>query len=95
MDAATQKVAEQVVEAVTPEGMSMADIVADNERTAAARRQEAVAEAMADAECNSHRGLKNGRNFMWNVFRHRTRRDMDNFRKNFDNVFPDSPGKGF
>jgi hypothetical protein len=95
MDHESQTVPNQVAEALMPDGLSMADVMADNARSAAAARQDAVAEAMADAECNSHRGLKNGRNFMWNVFRHRSRKDMDNYRENFDNVFPNSPGAGF
>lgn len=38
-----------------------------------------------------HRGLQNGRDFRWNVFRHRDE-DKQDLDKKFDKAFPTAPG---
>lgn len=56
-------------------------------------QEEARFEAQAEKQFRSHRELPNGRNFRcWN-------RDKDvvadrKYRENFDNIFPNAPGKG-
>lgn len=39
----------------------------------------------------SHRELKPGRNFLWDVMRYH---DGQDYRKNFDAIFPNAPGAG-
>lgn len=39
----------------------------------------------------SQRELKNGRNFLWNVMRFH---DNDDYRDEFDRIFPKAPGVG-
>ncbi len=52
--------------------------------------QEHNFEKAAERELNGHRGLQNGRDFRWNVFRFR---DEDQaFKDRFDDTFPDAPG---
>jgi len=54
------------------------------------RHEEAVFEAKAEKHFRGHRGLQNGRDFRWNVFRFR---DEDQaFKGRFDDTFPDAPG---
>ena len=57
-------------------------------------QQEAVFEQKAERELSGHRGLLNGRDYRWNIFRWITEEDRKNYRKNFDQVFPDAPGAG-
>lgn len=40
------------------------------------------------------RELPTNRNFLWNSFRYKTEEDMNNYRNNFDDIFPNSPGAG-
>ena len=42
----------------------------------------------------SQRELPTKRDFRWQAFRWITRKDRDNYRKNFDLAFPNSPGAG-
>lgn len=57
-------------------------------------QEEAAFEAKADKHFRSQRELPNGRDFRWNTFRNITREDRDNYRRNFDLVFPNAPGAG-
>lgn len=43
-----------------------------------------------ERELAGHRGLQNGRDFRWNVFRFRD--EDEGFRGKFDRAFPQSPG---
>jgi len=52
--------------------------------------QERAFEAKAEREFQGHRGLQNGRDFRWNCFRFR--QEDDDFRKRYDDTFPDAPG---
>lgn len=58
------------------------------------RLDEIKFEKKVDREMAGHRGLKNGRDYRWNVFRHITAKDRENFRKGYDQVFPNAPGAG-
>lgn len=56
---------------------------------------EAKFEAKAEKMLNGQREIPPGRDFMWDKYHMRSRKDRDNYRKNFDLAFPDSPGAGF
>ncbi len=52
--------------------------------------EEAAFEKRAEKHFQGHRGLLPGRDFRWNCFRFR---DEDKeFRKKFDDTFPEAPG---
>ena len=81
---------------LTPEGKTMTDVHHDLAKVNKAKARDAALDAKLErAEMGGHRGLKNGRNFLWNVFRHRTKEEMDTYRENMDRVFPNAPGAGF
>lgn len=87
--------AEEALAKALPEGFTMADIHRDNAKTARAKAADAALDAKLErAEMGSHRGLKNGRNFLWNVLRHKSKAEQESYRANFDSVFPDAPGAG-
>lgn len=56
------------------------------------RLAEAEFERRAEKHFQGHRGLLNGRDYRWNVFRWITDEERDAYRENFDNTFPDAPG---
>lgn len=57
-------------------------------------QQEAAFEAKADKHFKSHRDTPNGRNFLfWD--HELTEKDKKNYSKNFDTIFPNSPGAKF
>lgn len=58
-------------------------------------QQEAIFEKKAEQHFKGHRGLQNGRDYRWNIFRWITEEDRQNYRENFDKVFPDAPGAGY
>lgn len=62
-------------------------------------QQEAAFDRKAEKHFRSHREIPNGRDFRWNNYRFDlvntpAGRAIDNFRNNFDSVFPDAPGSG-
>ena len=59
------------------------------------RLDEIKFEKKAEQEMKGHRGLKNGRDYRWNIFRYITKDEFDKFRSNFDKVFPNAPGAGY
>lgn len=57
-------------------------------------QQEAAFEKKAEKHFKSHRDTPCGRNFTcWD--HDETPETLKNYRKNFDNIFPNSPGAGF
>lgn len=56
--------------------------------------QEAALDSKIDQHFRSQRELPSGRNFLWNTYRFKDERDIDNYRKNFDDIFPNAPGAG-
>lgn len=86
---------EALAKAVMPEGYTMGEIKQDVAKIKKAQAEDRNFDRKMEAEFSGHRGLKSGRNFMWNVFRHRSQEDMDNYRDNFDLAFPNAPGAGF
>ena len=58
------------------------------------RQEEAEFNRKSDQYFRSQRELQNGRNFLWNRLHSLDDEDMDNYRRNFDQVFPDAPGAG-
>ena len=56
--------------------------------------EEAVLDKKIDKHFESQRELPLGRDYLWNRYRYITKKDKDNFRKNFDQTFKDSPGAG-
>lgn len=56
----------------------------DNARTAEAIRKDAEDSRRSDESFKSHRGLRDGRNFMWDCFRHR---EFSALRENYDSTF--------
>lgn len=58
------------------------------------KQQEAAFKKKADAYFKGQRELPKGRNYLWNSYHARTKQDIENFRRNFDNVFPNAPGAG-
>ncbi len=56
--------------------------------------EEARFERQVEKEFRSHRELPNGRDFRWNTYRFLDQggNDIDRFRDNFDETFPDAPG---
>ena len=53
--------------------------------------EEAKFERKAEAMLRGHRGLQDGRDFRWNVFRYRDEQ-TDDFKKRWEDTFPCSPG---
>lgn len=53
--------------------------------------EEARFEAKAEKMLAGHRGLQDGRDFRWNVYRYRDEQTED-FKKRWDDTFPGSPG---
>lgn len=45
-------------------------------------------------EMKSQRTIPNGRNFLWNSYCWKNQKDFDNYRNNFDRIFPCAPGVG-
>lgn len=85
---------EALAKAVMPEGYTMDEIKSDVAKIKRAEAEDREFDRKAEAEFRSHRGLKDGRNFLWNVFRWQTKSSRDKYRENFDLAFPDSPGAG-
>ena len=56
--------------------------------------EEAKFDKWAENSFRSQRELPNKRNFLWDTFRFRTKKDIDSYRRNFDLVFPHAPGAG-
>ena len=56
------------------------------------REEEAKFDHWAEKQFRSQRETPNGRSFLWDTYRWKTRADMLNYRKNFDRVFPKAPG---
>jgi len=56
--------------------------------------EEAIFEEKAAKMLRGHRGLIDGRDYRWNVFRWITEKERDSYRENFDEIFPDAPGAG-
>ena len=56
--------------------------------------EEIAFEKKAERWFRGQRELPNGRNFLWNSFRFKSKEDLENYRKNFDLVFPHAPGAG-
>lgn len=78
-----------------PEGMTMGDILADNARGAAAAREDAAFCAKSDSYFRTtHPGLRAGRNFMWDVMRHRdgSLGRAASFERNYHQTFKGCPG---
>lgn len=42
----------------------------------------------------SQRDIPSGRSYLWNYYHAKSKDDLDNYRKNFDRIFPNSPGAG-
>ena len=57
-------------------------------------QEEAIFEAKAEKHFKSQRELPRGRDYRWNTFHEITEEDYDNYRKNFDRIFPNAPGAG-
>lgn len=72
-----------------PIGKSMGDIHRDNLRTAEAIRKDQETQRKMDADFVGHRGLRDGRHFLWNTFRYH---DSDLYRVGVDRTFPNAPG---
>ena len=73
---------------------SMTSVFEDNAKTFASMRAEAEFERKAEAYFRGQRELPAGRDFRWEHFRFDSPRDRDNYRRNFDAIFPDAPGAG-
>jgi len=58
------------------------------------RLDEIKLEKKIEKHFKSHRELLPGRDYRWNIFRYITKQDRDNYRKNFDRIFPNAPGAG-
>ncbi|MCK9431592.1 MAG: hypothetical protein M0R00_01375 [Candidatus Omnitrophica bacterium] len=56
--------------------------------------QEAVLDAKIEKHFQSQRELPNGRHFLWNSYRFKSEYDNNAYRRNFDNIFPNAPGRG-
>lgn len=54
------------------------------------RLTESVFERKSEKMLAGHRGLQDGRDFRWNVFRFRD--EDQHFRDRFNDTFPDAPG---
>jgi hypothetical protein len=54
--------------------------------------QEAIIDRKIEKHFQSHRELANGRNF-WAWGRNKDLNADQKYRKNFDNIFPNAPGK--
>lgn len=46
----------------------------------------------AESDLRGHQGLRDGRDYRWNSTI--SKDDRDNFRGNFDAIFPGAPGRG-
>lgn len=57
-------------------------------------KEEAIFDAKAEKMLKGQRELPLGRDYRWNRHRWITKKDKDNFRKNFDRAFKNSPGYG-
>jgi hypothetical protein len=51
-------------------------------------------EVKAEKMLKGHRQAPDGRNFMAFRMRFESEEDMENYRKNYDRIFPDAPGAG-
>uniref|UniRef100_A0A6M3XHI9 Uncharacterized protein n=1 Tax=viral metagenome TaxID=1070528 RepID=A0A6M3XHI9_9ZZZZ len=71
------------------------DAKRDNELTRRAILEDQAFDRKSEQFHRGQKELRPGRNFLWNTFRYKTRKDLDNFRKNFDLTFPGAPGVGF
>lgn len=58
------------------------------------RYEEAKHERFEENYFKSQREIPNGRNFLWDTYRFRTKSDIDSYRDNFDRIFPNAPGVG-
>ena len=79
-----------------PDGPTVTGAMQDNMKTRQAARSEAEFERRADKMLAGHRQAPNGRNFM--AFRMRDGMEpecTDNYRANFNSIFPDAPGADF
>ncbi len=64
-------------------------------RGIATQQQEAAFDHWAEESFKSQREMPNGRNFLWNSYCWKEKKDLDNYRKNFDAIFgPKTPGYG-
>jgi len=78
-----------------PKGYTMRDVYADNARTSEAARRDREFDRKAEAHFrNTHKGLRNGRNFLWDVMRHRDSSlgGAENFEERYNNTFMGCPG---
>lgn len=85
---------EALAKAVMPEGYTMSEIKSDVAKIKRAEAADRERDRKIEAEFSGHRGLKDGRNFLWNVFRFQSKSSREKYRSNFDLAFPDSPGAG-
>ena len=64
-----------------------------------ARRDSIINEAKVDKMIREvgtvhHQDCPMGRNFLAFTYSNRTKEDLDNYRNNFDRIFPNAPGAG-
>jgi hypothetical protein len=57
-------------------------------------QEEKVFEDKAERYFKGQRELPPGRDFRWNTFRFNEKRDIENYRANYDRIFPQAPGAG-
>jgi len=76
------------------DGPSLEQVRQENLRTAAAEAKDRMTDALTENEMRLHRPTPRGRSFLWNTFRYKEDYNLTNYRKNFDNIFPDAPGAG-
>ena len=58
------------------------------------REEEAKFHKQEESYFRGQRELPPGRDYRWTSYRFITRQDRKNFRRNFDRIFPESPGRG-
>jgi|WetSurMetagenome_2_1015567.scaffolds.fasta_scaffold533235_2 hypothetical protein len=73
---------------------SMTSVFQDNAKTIKSMADAAVFEAKAEQYFAGQRELPKGRDFRWNTFRFNTTQDIENYRTNYDRIFPNAPGAG-
>ncbi len=70
------------------------DAKRDNELTRQAIQQDQAFDRQSDQFHRGQKELPPGRNFLWNIFRHKSKSDLAKYRSNFDRAFPNAPGIG-